>query len=60
MKKHIYDYLSSKKDNKFVDIDFHHFIEMRESGLSDKEISNELGVPKSYVSKLMDDYRNEY
>lgn len=60
MKKHTYDYLSEQKDNKFVDIDFHHFIEMQESGLTDKEISNELGISREYASKLIDDFRKEY
>ncbi len=60
MKKNINNYLSNKEDKKFRDIDFHHLVEMQENGLTDKEISKELGVPRSYVNKLINDYRKEY
>ncbi len=60
MKKHIHDYAAHKNNRRFRDIDFHDFIEMKERGLSDSEISKELGVPKSYVNKLGNDFRKNY
>lgn len=60
MKKYIYDYVAGKKRNRFCDVDFHDFIEMNENGLSKEEMSDELGIPKSYVSKLVNDLRKDY
>lgn len=56
----IFDYMSNRKDKSFVDVDFHDFIEMNTKGLSDEEISQELGIPKSYVNKLQNDLRKDY
>ena len=60
MKRYVYDFVANKNNHKFRDVDFHDFIEMYERGMSETEISKELGVPKSYVKKLVNDYRKNY
>ncbi|WP_425446020.1 hypothetical protein [Dethiothermospora halolimnae] len=60
MKSTIFSFITNKNSHKFKDVDFHDFVKMNEMGLSTEEISNELGVPKSYVTKLSDDLRKNY
>lgn len=41
-------------------IDLHDIHELVEIGLDKDEISKELGISKTYVKKLLDDYYNDY
>ncbi|MTI47780.1 hypothetical protein [Sporosalibacterium faouarense] len=60
MKKNIHDFIAGRRTSRFADVDFHDFIEMNEKGLSNEEISNELGIPKDYVNKLRNDLQKDY
>jgi len=56
----IHDYILKRKERMFTDIDFHNFIKIKEAGFSTQEMSNELGIPKSYASKLIEELKRNY
>lgn len=53
MKKFIKDYISNKNKANLIDIDFHELLELKELGLNDSEIGEEIGLSKYDVSKLL-------
>ncbi|MBS3994393.1 MAG: hypothetical protein KGZ33_01245 [Alkaliphilus sp.] len=60
MDKKIGDYLNKKNSARFTEIDFHDFIYMVETGLSNEEIALELGVSKKYIDNLKNEFDKDY
>lgn len=60
MDKRIGDYLNKKNSTRFTEIDFHDFIYMVETGLSNEEIALELGVSKKYIDNLKNEFDKDY
>ena len=60
MSKKICDYIGEKNTKSFSEIDFHDFIDMVDSGLSNEEIAVELGVNKLQIDKLKDELHRDY
>ena len=60
MNKRIGHYISGKNATRFTEIDFHDFIDMVQTGLSNEEIAVELGVNKQYIEKLKDELYKDY
>ena len=47
----------SYKDYSFIrDINMMELMKLKEMGLSDSELANELNIPKSYLNKLYSEY----
>ncbi|RKD34645.1 hypothetical protein [Thermohalobacter berrensis] len=55
MRKSIYEYIYERNQNMLRDIDLHDFIELSNKGLSNDELARELGIPKTYINKVLDD-----
>lgn len=60
MDKKIGNYISNKNSIRFTEIDFHDFIDMVETGLSNEEIALELGVSRQYIDKLKNEFDKDY
>jgi len=60
MKGNIHDFISKKNERILLDVDFHDLVELSEAGLSNEELSTELGIPKSYVIKLVNEMRKDF
>jgi transcription initiation factor IIE alpha subunit len=42
------------------DVDLHDVYELIEIGLDKEEISNELGISKKYIKKMIEDFYDDY
>jgi len=60
MNKKICSYIGEKNTKGFSEIDFHDFIDMVDSGLSNEEIAVELGVNRLQVDKLKNQLHRDY
>ncbi len=60
MNKKIGNYIGEKNSKSLSAVDFHDFIDMVDSGLSDEEIAGELGVSKSSIDKLKYELQRDY
>ncbi|MTI70964.1 MAG: hypothetical protein FH751_12005 [Firmicutes bacterium] len=59
MKKKLKDSKYNKR-KEYIEVDFHDLMELKEMGLKETEIAREMGIPTSYVNKLMEDMRKDY
>lgn len=48
------------KSEELKDLGYEDYAEMFQEGMSDSEISRELGVDEKYVKKLRNEYQNDY
>lgn len=60
MKRKIGHYVKKMNQDRFLDVDFHDFVDMVQSGLLDEEIAKELGVNKSYIEKLKNEIKKDF
>jgi len=60
MNKKIGNYISKRNAARFMEVDFHDFIDMVQTGLSDEEIAVELGVNREYIEKLKNELYRDY
>lgn len=60
MKRSVGNYINNRNMNKFSEMNFHDFVNMVGSGLSDEEIANELGINKRYIEKLKNEMKKDY
>ena len=52
--------IPNKTTKMYIDYDYHDFMEMRESGLSDTEIAHELGVNDIFMKELGLQIKKDY
>lgn len=54
------NYFREKKIEEIKDLGYEDYIEMFQEGMSDSEISNELGLDEKYIKQLRSEYQDDF
>jgi hypothetical protein len=54
------NYFREKRIEEIQELGYEDYMDMFQEGMSDSEISNEVGVDEKYIKRLREEYQNDF